>query len=171
MADAYVHGDLEVLAAIPLRAGQAIADTGCSAAVAGSNWIRQYEEALQARGLSARRFEHQMSFQGLGGSRRQSFYSWKLPVGIHGVATEMTVAEIQGDMMCLLSRPTMQAWGAQIEVADRKWNLTELEIEKASFDGEGDEHLLVDLLQFPEKLNDDYRKEFGWRCKRRTMTT
>ena len=51
-----------------------------------------------------------------GGAQRVSHGYWEIPFGVFGKNVVVDIAEIPGDMPCLLSRRVLKDWGGNIDV-------------------------------------------------------
>ena len=103
------------------RLGRAIADTGCTFACAGKEWLVRTERILNERGLEVKKTPHYEIFRGLGVAKRESLTLWTFPTGIKGVAnTTVDYAEIDGNMTALLSRPVLTEWGFKADLMNEE---------------------------------------------------
>ena len=59
-------------------------DSGCTAAIAGREWLEKIAEKLKHYHLQPIREDTYQSLTGLGGAKRESHRKWILPIGISG---------------------------------------------------------------------------------------
>ena len=71
-----------------------------------------------------------------------------MPVGIFGAHDVIDVAEIDGDMQCLLSRTQLQEWGATMRLGDGHIQFDKLGRAGAMDTPAHTRHLLLALMQF-----------------------
>jgi hypothetical protein len=88
-------------------------------------------------------------FNGLGGARRVSQHFWEIPVGIFGRHDIVEVAEIAGDMPCLISRGQLKTWGAELRLKDNLLDLRQLQTGGQLCETPGG-HLMLDMVACDE---------------------
>ena len=89
----------------------AIADSGCTASVAGIEWLKSLEAEVRRYGLRPQKTPATETFYGLGGVRRQATTRWIFPAGVLGNNTAVAFYELAGSMPGLISKPQLREWG------------------------------------------------------------
>ena len=90
----------------------AVHDTGCTDSVMTTSWRSDAQAELRKYGLEMVPVPlKKVKFRGLGGVIVETVATWRVPVGIHGMHTEMTISEIPGEMPTLVSRAELERWG------------------------------------------------------------
>ena len=122
-----------------LPGGVSIADTGCTRAVAGRQWLQAWADRLKPFGLAPIITDSVEKFVGLGGDVKVSPRRWEFPVGIKGSHTTITFQEIDGDM------PGLTAFDFNAGVVSLK-DLGSVRIPL----GPDGEHVALDYLRFDD---------------------
>ena len=139
-------------------------DSGCTAAIAGREWLENIAEKLKHYHLQPIREDTYQSFTGLGGAKRESHRKWILPIGISCKHTTQAYYEIPGSMIGLTSREDLERWGCNLNLRSH-----EIHAEFETFNIYGKSllrlpygHAVLDIMDYDEKyvLDDPIFKPF-----------
>ena len=128
-------------------------DSGCTAAIAGREWLENIAEKLKHYHLQPIREDTYQSFTGLGGAKRESHREWILPKGISGKHTTQTYYEIPGSMIGLTSREDLERWGCNLYLRSHELHadFETLNIYGKSLLRLPNGHAVLDILDYDEK--------------------
>ena len=77
-----------------------------------TTWRLEAEKELSRYGLRLLPVRQKpKAFKGLAGADAETKQAWRMPCGVYGAHTEITISEIEGDMPTLLSRSDLERWG------------------------------------------------------------
>ena len=107
-----------LLAADHARVLLAMHGTGCTDSVRPTAWRKGAEKKLARLGLRMLRILlRRVTFRGLAGTHAETVATWRMPVGINGMRTEMAASEIEGSMPTLVSQSDLDRWGCNLYLA------------------------------------------------------
>ena len=116
----FMVGDDQVNASFEVRLprGLVMADTGCRRAVGGTDWHRELQEELDAKGVSYSFTGVRELFQFGPGEPILSSRRWVYPVGILGSNETLQIAEVDAAIPGLVGPDEMANWGVSLDFRD-----------------------------------------------------
>ena len=128
-------------------------DSGCTAAIAGREWLENIAEKLKHYHLQPFREDTYQSFTGLGGAKRESHRKWILPTSISGKHTTQAYHEISGNMIGLTSREDLERWGCNLHLRSHE---VHADFETLNIYGKSllrlpNGHAVLDIMDYDEK--------------------
>ncbi|CAE7228738.1 RE1, partial [Symbiodinium sp. CCMP2456] len=133
-----------------LPAGQAVADSGCRTAVAGTDWHFSFQAELRRRGVRFYEVRENEVFQFGAGAPEHSERAFIYPVGVHGSWELVRMSMVGGGASScpgLIGPSELSRWGAVFDFAGK--TLT-LKGSSRPMLMTTTRHPAIDLLEFPD---------------------
>ena len=159
---------------------KALIDTGCSATVAGQDWVRMLVGSMSEENqVKVEKLESIKTFRFGGGERRKSLGFWRIPCKIAGRKVMLETDVVEADIPCLLSKAALKRSGTvlkletdqaeifgmtidlestssghySLEIFDVGENQDEVPIAEFGSDFESEEKHIVAVLQIPVRAS------------------